>query len=53
MNIPLEWIRKYVDQIIEVAGRMPEGKLRDALLLRADNVMDLVKAWKDSNKGGS
>lgn len=51
--IPLDWIKHYVDQFLEVAGRLPEGKMRDAALLRAEHAMDLVQAWKESkSKGG-
>jgi hypothetical protein len=44
--IPEEWIKKYVDQLLELAGRLEPGAMRDAMLLRADHVMDLVHAWR-------
>ena len=48
-----EWIKKYVDQLLEGAQKLQAGPLRDALLLRADHVMDLVQAWKERKRGSS
>jgi hypothetical protein len=48
--IPEEWIKKYVDQLLGVAGKLEPGLLRDAVLIRADQTMDLVKAWRESQK---
>ncbi len=44
--IPESWIKAYVDQLLEIAGKFPEGPMKDAALLRADHVMDLVKAYR-------
>jgi len=46
--IPEVWIQKYVDQLLEIAGRLSEGPMRDAVLLRADHAMDLVKAYRET-----
>jgi hypothetical protein len=33
---------------LEFAGKLDVGHpLRNAIMLRADNIMDLVRAWKD------
>jgi hypothetical protein len=45
--IDTEWIKSYVDGLLALAERLPTGKMRDAALLRADYVMDLVKAWNE------
>lgn len=50
--IPQEWIKKYVDQMLEIAGKFPEGSaMRAAAMLRADHAMDLVKAFRESPDG--
>ncbi len=43
--IDQEWIRQYVDQLLAVAGTLPEGAMRDALMKRAEHALDLVEAW--------
>lgn len=48
MNIPEEWIKNYVDSILSLGGELPPGTFRDAVLLRADHAMDLVRAYRDS-----
>ncbi len=45
-SIPEVWIKAYIDQLLEIAGKFPEGPMRDAALLRADHAMDLVKAYR-------
>jgi hypothetical protein len=46
--IPQEWIKDYIDQLLRVAAQMDErGALRASMLLRADNVMDMVKAFHE------
>ncbi len=51
--IPEKWIKNYVDQMLKIAAKFPRGRMRDAALLRADHVMDMVKAYreKDKNEG--
>ena len=44
--IDQRWVQHYCEEFLEVAGQLPEGKLRDAVMLRVDNVMDLVEAWQ-------
>jgi hypothetical protein len=48
--IPQEWIKNYVNQLIDVAASLPEGKLRDATILRADHAMDLIEAFQNRTK---
>jgi hypothetical protein len=43
--IPQEFIKRYVDELLLVALKLPEGGFRDAVALRAEHVMDLVKAF--------
>ena len=46
--IPLDWIKWYTNEMIRMAGSVDEGsKMRDAALLRADHVMDMVQAWEE------
>lgn len=47
--IPESFIKSYVDQLLWAAERLEPGRMRDAVLLRADIVMDLVKAWRGKN----
>jgi len=48
-DIPQEWIKNYVDQIIKVAKDLPEdSSMRNACLLRAEYIMDLVKAFRET-----
>lgn len=48
MGIPEDWIKQYVDQWLEIAGKLQRGPMYDSALLRADHAMDLVKAWRES-----
>lgn len=48
--IPQEWIKKYVDQMLDLAKKLGPGPMQDACLLRADHAMDLVKAFRESGK---
>lgn len=53
-DIPVAWIQKYVDTLIEVAEHMPQhGAMHTSTLLRADHAMDLLEAWikKDEPRG--
>ena len=45
-----EWVRGYVDQLLTLAERLEPGRLRDAVLLRVEHVLDLVKAWVDRDQ---
>ena len=45
--IPAKWIQGYVDQLLDVAGRIgPNTPMGLRMLERADIVMDLVEAWR-------
>lgn len=46
--IPQDWIKRYVDALLEFAAKAgPNSKMGEAALLRADHVMDLVKAFRE------
>ncbi len=45
--IPDKWMKTYVDQLLDIAEKFPRGRMRDAALLRADHIMDMVKAYRD------
>lgn len=48
--IPLEWIKNYVDALLDFAKKFDksgDSPMRAAALLRAEHAMDLVKAWKE------
>lgn len=49
-SIPQTWVRDYVDKLLELAARLPEGGMRQATLSRAEHAMDLVEAWRESCK---
>jgi hypothetical protein len=51
--IPQEWIRDYVDKLVHTARDLPEkGRMRNAVLLRADHIMDMVDAFHESQLRG-
>lgn len=46
-DIPQEWIKTYVDQLLNFASDLPENSaMRASALLRAETIMDLVEAWR-------
>lgn len=46
-DIPQEWVKRYIDQLLTVAGELPVGSpMRDAMLERADHAMDMVEAFR-------
>lgn len=51
-QIPLSWIQHYVDQLLDAAKHLDPGPMQDAVLRRADAVMDLVKAWIEHERKG-
>jgi len=48
-SIPEEWIKRYVDQLLKAAQGLEPGAFRDAVVLRAEHVMDLVEAFRKSS----
>jgi hypothetical protein len=50
--IDQRWINDYCGQWLKIAERLPTGAMRDAALLRAEYVMDLVEAWQERKAGG-
>jgi len=48
--IPEEWIKKYIDGLLEGAQKLEPGNFRDAIVLRAEHAMDLVQAYHESKK---
>lgn len=48
--IPQDWIKKHIDILLDCAKRFPEGSpMRAAVLLRAEHIMDMVKAFRELN----
>lgn len=47
--ISQEWIKKYVDSLLAYAKACGDTPLRNAALVRADSIMDMVKAWRERN----
>ena len=47
--IDQEWINRYCDEFLKIAGQLPEGMMRDAVLRRVECVMDLTEAWQKRN----
>ena len=49
--IPMEFIQAYVESLLATAVKFDHvSAMREAAALRADHVMDLVRAWKERNK---
>jgi hypothetical protein len=46
--IPQKWIKEYVDSLIEAAKSFGlESKMSQSAMVRADAIMDLVKAFQE------
>lgn len=51
--IPQEWMKGYIDELLKFANDCgPNSVMGQSALLRADNAMDIVKAWRESHAGG-
>lgn len=49
-DIPEQWIKEYVDKILDIASQLPSNSaMCNALLLRAEHAMDLVKAFREKD----
>ena len=48
--IPEEWIKNYVDQILSVCKIDPDSPMSQKFAERADHILDMVKAYRDSKK---
>lgn len=49
--IPQEWVKKYVDNLVRIAKALPENSdLRAVVAVRAENALDLVKAFRESQE---
>lgn len=49
MDIPQNWVRNYVDQILVMAKQFEDASpMRAACVMRAEYAMDLVKAFRES-----
>ena len=46
-DISIEWLRHYIDVLVEYTQSLPEGKFRDAIALRAEHALDLAQAWNE------
>ena len=45
-----QWIKKYVEELIAFAKDVgPDSVIGASILLRADAILDLVKAWRELN----
>ncbi len=44
--IDQQWIQHYCDELLRAAGDIPVGNFRDAILRRAECVMDLLEEWQ-------
>jgi len=47
-SIPKEFIDKYLDQLEKAARSLNPGLMQDAVLKRAEAILDLVDAYKKS-----
>jgi len=45
--IDQKWIKKYVDSLIKTAQSFGDTPMGNSALTRADNILDLVKAWRE------
>jgi len=43
-----EWIQKHVDVLLEMAKKLEQGPMQNALVLRAEYYMDLVQAHREN-----
>lgn len=49
--IPLDWIKKYVNELLEAAGKFgPDSSMGKACLNRAEIVLDMVKVFKEKKE---
>lgn len=47
-DIPQEWIRDYVNKLLDIARTLPNGStMQSAIMDRAEKAMDLVKAFRE------
>lgn len=47
--IPQQWIKEYVDTLLEVGKQLePNGLMQQAVLVRAHNIMDMVEAFRET-----
>lgn len=42
-----EWVKKYIDDLLAAAQKIAPGAFRDAIVSRAEHVLDMVEAWKN------
>ena len=49
--IDQQWVQGYCETLVKAAERFPQGAMRDAILRRAECVMDLVEAWQERKRG--
>ena len=47
--IDQEWINQYVGDLLKAGNNLAPGPFQDAVLRRAECVMDLVEAWRIRN----
>lgn len=49
-DIPQQWIKNYVDRLLTIVKELEPGRMRDAVLLRAEHAMDLVQAYRERER---
>jgi hypothetical protein len=47
MSIPEDFIKRTVDTLLTTGDMLPSGPMKDAVLLRAGHLMDLVESWRE------
>jgi len=48
--IPQEFIKEYVDELISAAKLFGDSRMGNAAMIRADAIMDMVKAFRDKKE---
>ena len=48
--IPQEFIKEYVDELINAAKLFGDSRMGNAAMIRADAIMDMVKAFRDKKE---
>jgi len=49
-DIPVEWVQTMIDQLYAISKKLPKTDLMySACLIRAEYMMDLLKAWQETN----
>jgi hypothetical protein len=50
-TLTAQWLREYVAKLLSAAAEYPEGdKMRAAITLRADHILDMIETWLEETK---